>query len=189
MKRLLLTLPMALFLTGCFTASQPREAREWTVEFDRASLSGRRQPRFGVCRVLQTAVRAPYDSKPIAVLRADGSMAFDPYNRFSAAPAALLGAAALDALNACGDFEAVLDSVSSVRSDVDLEMTATRLVLDCTEAGARRAKVELTLSMLERRKFVKTVNASGEAFVDDGNYTKAFSAAFSAAVSDCIRRL
>lgn len=180
---------LTLALAGCFSASRP-EAAQWTVEISGDRSEPRWQaPKFGVCRLLQVSVRAPYDSKSVAVMRPDGSLAFDPYNRFSAAPSALLKGAALDALQSSGAFKAIVDSASSVRCDTSLELTATRIALDCREDGRCDALVELSLSLIERREFVRTVKSSGRAPAADGNYTKAFSKAFDSALEDLTVRL
>ena len=96
-------------------------------------------------------IRAPYDSARIPVLRADGSIAFDAYNVFAAKPSRF-----------------VADAVKTVRNGEAL--TVRTFALDCRGEGKRDALVELELE--------GGVKSVGTAPTDDGNYSKAFSAAF-----------
>ena len=81
---------MALVLAicaGCFTSAPP-PATAWTV--DAAPPSGlppaEPKPVFAATRLGGVSVLAPYDQPSFTVRRADGSLAFDPGNRFAAQP-------------------------------------------------------------------------------------------------------
>lgn len=182
----------ALLLTwgcaGCFTAS-PLETSDWSVEFhEHAKRTAK--PKFGVVRVSQVSVRAPYDVRSIQVMRADGSLAQDPYNRFAAAPSQLLKGPVVDALEASGVFEEVVGSASSAAVSAVAEVSVSRLALDCRKEGSRTAVVSLTMLLLGRdRGIVSYVRGDGSADAADGNYAKAFSEAFSSAIESASRQL
>ena len=96
-------------------------------------------------------MRAPYDSIRIPVLRADGSIAFDSFNSFATKPSRLVSEAFK--IGRKGPI-----------------VTVRTFALDCRGEGRRDALVELELDSGAR--------AIGTAPTDDGNYSKAFSAAF-----------
>ncbi len=194
MKRILLGTSLAA-LAGCFSTTTPLAPTAWTVEYaaDAAAASAPRATpegaSLGSVRVAQVVVRAPYDVREIAVLRPNGSLAFDPYNQFASLPSSLLKGAVQDALQAFGDIRAAVPSTSRLDADLTAETTVTRLVLDCREEGTRRATVELTILLLKGRVAFATVSGVGIADAADGNYARAFSAAFSQAMSDALRTL
>lgn len=194
MKRLLSTLALAVLLGGCLSLSpeQPAAA-SWTVEFvpapAKAAAAPAESPAHGSVRVSQVIVRAPYDSRDFAVLRADGSLAFDAYNGFAASPAALLKGAVQDAFLAHGAFRSVVPASSQLAADVSAETTVTRLALDCREPGRRVAVVELSVLLLKGRDAFASAHGEGRADAADGNYSRAFSAAFSQAVSQALAGL
>ena len=87
-RLLLLLSPMVL--AGCLTSRAP-EVACWNLEYAAdAATAAKADARLGIVRVSQVVVRAPYAAKGIAVLRANGTVAFDPYNEYAAGPAALL---------------------------------------------------------------------------------------------------
>jgi hypothetical protein len=49
--------------------------------------------------------------------------------------------------------------------------------------------VELSLTLLDRREVVRCVSGSGRCSAAEGDYSRAFSAAFLAAVRDCAAKL
>ena len=112
------------------------------------------EPKWGVTRLAQVAVRAPYDGAHPAVLRADGWVACDPANAFASAPSALLRGAAQDAAESSGLFARVVGPASSASTKTLLEVTVNRLALDCRGADARLATVALTVRRLFRRVLV-----------------------------------
>ena len=73
-KTALLFVPV---LAGCL-ASAPKPPVNWTIEIESDA------------KVAFAAVCAPYGSQRIAVLRPDGSIAFDPRNAFAATPGSII---------------------------------------------------------------------------------------------------
>lgn len=188
MRKVFAVLPLMSVLAGCFT-SRPPEIRDWTVEFCwRAKPVA--QPKFGVVRVSQVTVRAPYDARGFQVLRADGSLAQDPYNRFAASPSQLLKGPVLDAFEAAGVFEGVVGQGSAAAVSSVAEVSVSRFALDCRTNGVRMAEVALTVLVLDRdRKIAALVRGDGKADAADGDYAKAFSEAFSAAINSAAKQL
>ena len=184
---------IAVVAAGCLTASAPSQVASWTIEFQpapaAASVASAETTARGNARIAQVSVRAPYDAREIAVLRSDGSMAFDPYNRFASMPAALLRGALQDAFLSHGAFRTTVASGSQLETDVAVEATVTRLALDCREEGKRTAVVELTILLLRDRAVYASARGEGTADAADGNYTQAFSQAFSRAVASALSRL
>ncbi|MBR1921156.1 MAG: hypothetical protein IJ829_04015, partial [Kiritimatiellae bacterium] len=76
MKRIALLL-LAPALAGCLGPA-PKPPVNWTIEIDAAE------------KVASAVVCAPYGGQRLAVLRPDGSIAFDPMNAFAAPPAAII---------------------------------------------------------------------------------------------------
>lgn len=134
-------------LAGCLS-SAPRPAVNWLLD-----------PQVEE-RVAAVSVAVPYDSTRIAVLRADGSVAFDAFNVFAAKPSALLKAAVV-----CPREKG--------------EVIVRRLALDCRRPGLREARVELLL-------LADGKAAEGAAAVDaaSGNYSAAFAQAFEQALRE-----
>ena len=133
-------------LAGCLS-SAPRPATNWLLEPKVES------------RVAAVSVAVPYDGTRFAVLRADGSVAFDAFNGFAAKPAALLKAAVV-----CPHAKG--------------EVIVRHLALDCRRAGRRDALVDLLL-LVDGRV------SAGSAAVEtaDGNYSAAFAKAFESALA------
>ena len=188
MRKVFAVLPLMSVLAGCFT-SRPPEIRDWTVEFCwRAKPVA--QPKFGVVRVSQVTVRAPYDARGFQVLRADGSLAQDPYNRFAASPSQLLKGPIQDAFAASGAFDGVVGQSSSAAVSAVAEVSFSRFALDCRTDGSRTADVALTVLVLDRdRKIAALLRGDGRADAAAGDYSKAFSEAFSAAIESASRQL
>ena len=67
----------AAALSGCLGPA-PKTPAYWTIDVDSAD------------KVAFVTVCAPYGGQRIAVLRQDGSIAFDPANSFAAAPGAVM---------------------------------------------------------------------------------------------------
>lgn len=175
-------------LAGCLTASQP-ETVCWPVEFvmpDGARAAD--EPVAGVARVSQVIVRAPYGEKEMAVLRADGSLAFDGYNEYAANPAILLKGVVFDALEASGLCRTVVGSASSAVTPTSVEVTFTRLCLDCRNEGSRLATAAVSVRVLGKDESVRTEKGAGSADAADGNYGKAFSGAVSEALTEALKK-
>ena len=187
MKKLsaLLLLPI---VAGCLTASQP-EISLWNLDYT-AGASNKVEARYGVTRILQVAVRAPYESRSLGVLRKDGSMAFDGYNEFAALPSHLLKGVVYDALKSSGKFAAVISPSSSVRSAYSVEVVFERFVLDC-RGEKRQASVLLEMRLVNSadRTIAALVTGEGVADATDGDYSAAFSAAASRALEAALAKI
>lgn len=178
MKKLLLFLALPA-LAGCLSSS-PLAVTSWTVDYagSKTSADG---AKYGVARLLLVGVRSPYAGSLVAVLRADGSIAFDAYNTFAAPPAQLVKGLAYDAANASGLFSSVVGAISSAAARVVIEAEVVKLALDCREEGARRAVARVQVRLIDGRDIVATVVGEGAEDASDGNYGAAFSTALSAA--------
>lgn len=186
--RKLLALLLVPALAGCLTASKAPEPVTWTVG---AGPVARRAetPSFGVTRLSQVNVRAPYDVPSLAVLRADATLAFDSYNRFAALPSHLLKGAAQDVLAASGRFAAVVPSTSSASATHVAELTVTAFRLDCS-SETRTAETGVSLLILDgRRTIVASACGDGRADATDGDYGSAFAKAFAQAVEKALGTL
>ena len=140
----------AAALAGCLGPA-PKTPAYWTIDVDSAD------------KVAFVTVCAPYGGQRIAVLRQDGSIAFDPANSFAAAPASILK----DSLVARGGKGAVM---------------VRRLALDCRAEGRRDALVDVEYSIGE-----KTGSGSASVPTPDGNYSAAFSLAFEKAYLQAVK--
>lgn len=181
---------VALGFCGCLGPA-PKTASNWAIEFWRAGDAGggETEAKADVVRVSQIGVRAPYDGTRLAVMRPDGSLAFDSYNAFAASPAQMLRGAVHDAVEASGVFSRVLATNSGGVCDLTLETTITRLALDCRKEGRRDATVELTFVLLNGREAVASAHAEGKAATSDGDYSAAFSRALAKAVRSAISEI
>ncbi|MBR3222708.1 MAG: hypothetical protein IKF72_10845 [Kiritimatiellae bacterium] len=185
-RSILLLSPLAL--AGCLTSRAP-EVACWNLEHAAADAAAKAEARFGVVRVSQVVVRAPYAAKGIAVLRANGTVAFDPYNEYAAGPGALLKGVVSDAMEASGLFKAVVGESSSARASLLAEVVVTRLAIDCREEGVRRASAELLLQLVDGREIAALAKGAGGADAADGNYGAALSRAVSDALAAALGRL
>ena len=134
-------------------------------------------------------MRAPYGSPEIAVLRADGSVAFDPYNSYAATPVQLVKGLALEALESSGMFSEVVASGSAVDSDVDVEVAVKRLALDCRVPGERRAIAEVSVRFVKSGKVAAKALGAGVADASGADYSAAFSKAATEAFEDAFKRV
>ena len=139
-------------LAGCLGAP-PKPPVNWTIEVATDA------------KVASVVVCAPYGGQRLAVLRQDGSIAFDPCNSFAAAPAAILK-----------------DAVSARRGEGAL--VVRKLALDCRAEGRRDAVVELEVALGDR-----TGRGSAAEPTAGGNYTAAFSTAFEKAFEQARKEL
>ena len=67
-------------LAGCLTTTPPPQS-DWNIECSERAACLAETPKFGVAKLALVEVRAPYSVREVAVLRADGSMAFDQFNK------------------------------------------------------------------------------------------------------------
>lgn len=177
----LIALSLIPLLSGCLSASAPR-VTQWLLEY-KGPVRATRLTKYEVGRVSQVLVRSPYNEVGIAVLRADGSMAFDPYNEYAANPTAMLKGFVFDAMDASGLFGSVVNPSSSVKSQALAEVLVSRLALDCRKEGERKAMAAVRVRLIANDG--KTLYAQGEGTADakDGNYGAAFSDALSTALN------
>lgn len=171
-------------LSGCFTSGGP-EPVKWTVNAVAPKTSAA-SARAETVRISHLAVRPPFDSRSLTVLRSDGSVAFDYYNQFALAPSVLLMPVAVDVLSASGMFKAVLPSSSSARSDFSMEISVDRFALDCRVKGVRKAAVAVTVRAVKDRALVRTVKGEAARIAGEGGYTAAFSEAFAEALLSAV---
>lgn len=186
MKKMLVGLLIPA-LSGCLTATAPKDVC-WLMEYEGAPKTDRKGD-FGIGRMSQVVVRTPYNDDEIVVLRANGSIAMDHYNRFAAQPSTFLKGVLSDAMCASGRFSSVVNAGSSVFSDSSVEVVVTRLALDCRQPGSRQAIASLILRVLQNGKIVAIGKGDGQADAADGNYGAAFSRAFSVAVDSAFSML
>lgn len=184
-------------LVGCLSSDAP-DARSWTVESpavgeDTAPVVEGGGSAFGTTRLGSVVVDAPYDKPPFVVRRADGSVAFDHYNVFAAAPASLLRVPVRNRLGMDSRFNCVVTQSSIASADTQVEAQVTDLSLDCRAEGRRLARAAVKLDVVKTghgpRVVVFEGMGNGEADAQDGNYTRAFSAAIDAAVSGALRAM
>lgn len=178
-------------LAGCLTSTVPSVA-EWIVQTEpqtqKEMLSKQpAQTEFGIARLSLLSVRAPYDSRSFQVLRADGTIASDSFNRFAAVPSQLLKGLVLDRLAKSTQFTTLVASSSSASVDSIVEVTITKLLLDCTNDDSRLAEAELTMMILDReRQIVRSSYGRGVADAKNGDYGKAFADALKSAIDRAI---
>lgn len=193
MKKLLSVL-LAPALAGCFSMTATPVARtEWSV-YGAPCESLTTESKFGVTRLSQIVVRAPYDGRNFAVERTDLSTAFDPYNLFAASPAQLLKGAVHDHLAKSGVFKAVVSSSSAASAEALAEVTITDLKLDCASDDAfpdrRDAVVGVSILVLnDKRAIVGSSKGTGRVDAKNGDYSVAFSKALSDAMTGAIKGL
>ena len=196
MRRLLVVLLLAL-CAGCFTSGKPTP-KSWTVEptaAPPADLSPEKKapPAFATTRVGTVAVNAPFDRTPFVVRRADGSVAFDAYNEFAAAPSALLRAPVRAQLATDGRFGHVVAQPSAASTDASVEVLVTDLSLDCRESGKRTARAAVSVDVVRTGRGARTValsaDGASEADASSGDFSTAFSTAFNEALAEALKVL
>lgn len=175
-------------LAGCLS-SRPVSTVNWLVVPVNGDFVAASEPSFGEARLAIISVRAPFDRKEIAVLRSDGSVAFDPVNQFAAAPNALLRGTALDVLRGTGLFRGVQPAVTTADVKTNLELIVDEFSLDCRNEGERKAVARVTLVMIENRQVLSAKRGVGEADAAEGNYSAAFGSAFAKAIASAAGQL
>ena len=188
MTRIAVAAIVSAVSAGCLTSSTP-ERTDWNVECSGTALRVAVKPKFGIARLSLVEMRAPYAVREIAVMRANGSTAFDECNTYAASPVQLMKGVAFDSLSKSGLFPAVVGAGSSVDHDVDVEVAVTRLALDCREEGARNAVAAVSVRLVQSHGIVAYAEGYGSADASKPDYSAAFSAAATAAFSDALNRL
>lgn len=192
------TLSILLFTlcAGCFSSSRT-ESKRWTVEPTAVppSEQGPEKPpaAFGMTRIGAVVVNAPFDRTPFVVRRADGSVAFDAYNEFAAAPSALLRAPVQKMLASDGRFGHVVSPSSAASADASVEVLVTDLSLDCRENGKRKARAAVCVDVVKTGRGPRTValsaDGTSEADAASGDFSAAFSKAFNEALAEALKVL
>ena len=167
-------------LAGCLSPAKIAPVAYWPVAYNGPVVSVP-SAKYGVTRGLQIVVCAPYDGTSLTVLRADGTVAFDPLNAFAAAPSKLLKGAMFDAMVASGLFDEVIGTGSIATASSSAEVVIDRLALDCLQDGERKAVVALHVRILKGHEIVATAKGEGASDAASGNYGSAFSDALSSA--------
>ena len=183
------------FCAGCFTSGKPTP-KSWTVEPSAAasadtSLEKKSPPAFATTRIGTVVVSAPFDRPSFVVRREDGSVAFDAYNEFAAAPSALLRAPVRAQLATDGRFGHVVPQSSTVSADASVEVLVTDLSLDCRESGKRTARAAVSVDVVKTGRGARTValSADGASAADasSGDFSTAFSKAFNEALAEALK--
>jgi len=191
MKLSVFSIALLPLFAGCLS-SAPKAPTYWTIDRSHFGSAPAAKGRTAdAVRIARVDVCAPYNGTRLAVLRPDGSVAFDAFNAFAVAPAALLKNAARDAVSQYGQFKRVLPAASSAKVRYLLDLDVDMLALDCREADKHAVRVELTATLLDGREIVgmATGAAVGRALEADGDYSAAFSSAFFRAVEDALSKL
>jgi len=197
-----LLLPVLLACAGCLSSSVP-EVRRWTVvhQGDASAATAKARPEvapapyFSTLRLGPVIVNAPYDKTSFVLHRTDGSVAFDAYNGFAAAPSALLRGITRDNLNEFPKFGRVVSQSSVAAADAQAELLVRDLSLRSPSApgGALTAHVALTLGIVRTgrppRAVVLTVDGEAGSEVASDDYSTAFSKAFDQAFRQALDKI
>lgn len=174
-------------LAGCLSVSSP-EISHWPIEYLGRPKTSQKTP-FGVGRVAQVVVRAPYNAEGLVVMRANGTVEIDPLNEFVAPPVAILKGAVADAMEASGKFSAVVNASSSVNATTSVEVLLVRMALDCRREGERKAVADVVVRVLKDGEILAIERADGSADASNGNFGEAFSMAVSMALASAFGQL
>ncbi|MBE6397599.1 MAG: hypothetical protein E7046_11405 [Lentisphaerae bacterium] len=186
LKLLLIACVSAVVFSGCLTSAPP-PPKSWVVSASRKHSSELMVDR--VARLGSLSVAAPYDKPALAVVRKDGSVAFDRYNVFASSPSALLRMPLAALLENDGRFGRVLASASTARANSTIEAVVTDLSLDCREDGKRVARVSVSLAVIENREISMFLDGTGSSDAASGDYSAAFSEAFAEAVAEALKTM
>jgi len=180
---------LASLLSGCLSQVPAVESAVWLLDATEAKPIVSK-PKFGSVRLAQLAVCAPYDAKQIVVLRHDGTVAFDSFNRFAALPSALLKGMVGDVLDGTGAFQSVLPAYSGAASDCSVEVYVKRIALDGRNGSDVRASVSLTMILTGRGGSIQSISTGeSEVPVESGAYGKALSRALTEALGKAVAAL
>jgi len=187
----LIPLFLAATLAGCFTSTAP-VVQSWNIAPQFPERPSGIESTFAVTRIGTVSVLSPYDAQPLTVLRANGSVALDPSNRFAAAPAMLMRENLRAALLSDGRFGNVVGQASRAQADATVEVDVVELALDCSTVRSRYAVVKIDMRVIGGKgAHTILMSSSGEGTINAaaGNYTAAFSAAAEKAFSQALKNL
>ena len=179
--------------SGCFSSGVKKQAKLWTIDCRGSAIVVQKANEAAppkTVRIGSVTVSAPWDCDSIMVRRADGSLARDPYNKFAAQPAALLKGPLMSLAAGDASFGRVLPGATAASPDAILELAVTDFSLDCS-GKSRQASVALSAALVSGASRKVIADGSGEARADatSGDYTAAFSEAFSAAVKEALSKM
>ena len=175
-------------LAGCLSSSSMPPAVRWMLAY-RGTLTSAAVPKFGATRLSQVIVSPPFNSLGLAVLRADGTLAVDPYNEFAAQPSQLLKGLVFEALSSSGLFSTVVGPASAASAPNSVEVVVSRLALDCRKDDRRRAVATVLVRVLNKREIASVTTGEGAVDAADGDFGKAFSTAVSLAVESALKQI
>lgn len=186
MKKIIALMLMPV-LSGCFS-SQPPAITTWLVKPIEQSVD--KLPRkFDSARVSQVVMRSPYETSMMCILRGDGSVAFDYYNRFATSPAAMLKGPSIDLIRSSGLFKSVCGPSSALHTDLGIEIIVTKFALDCTSpVPMAAAEVLITVINQKDRALVKAATGEATMAIGEGDYAAAFSYAYTRAISQALTK-
>jgi len=184
---------LAPVLAGCLSAHVP-EISHWNIVADPLRKPSSAKAAFGVTRLTQVIVCAPYDERTMTVYRDDNTLIEDPFNVYASVPSRLLREPARVMLEASGRFKSVVGSSSSATASHVVEITVTDFRLDCsrdeTHPDRREAVVEAFVLVLDgNRNIVGSARGSACGDARDGDYGRAFSKAFTGAMEAALADL
>jgi hypothetical protein len=184
--KLLLFLPL---FGGCFSAAPPAPVKwpiDWVAPAETRLAPAGKGP---AVKILSVDVRAPYQGTSLAVLRPDGSIAFDPCNHFAASPAALLRGPTEEIFQESALFQRVVGAGSVAVVPLMAEVTVAQWALDCRKEGACEATAAVIVSLVEKRAVRASARGEGRVCVVSGDLSAAFSKAYAEAVRAALRDL
>lgn len=178
---------------GCLSSAPP-PPKSWMVPGGAVGVKPSAEPKslFAATRLGGISVLAPYDQTAFSILREDGSLAFDPANRFAAPPAALLKGPIMDCLAADNRFGNIVPQNSIAAADVVVEVVVPELALDCRKSGTRMARAQVQLNVVKngrQREMAFTGKGSAEVDAASGDYSAAFGTAVNQAVGNALSEL
>ncbi len=189
MKNWGMVIVLPLLLTGCLSPA-PKAPTYWNLESSSVpNTTHHLEPECDVVRMGRLTVRAPYDSQRLTVLRENGSIAFDGYNAFAASPSALLKGLAQTQVKNSQRFTNVVDATSAAFAPYSLEILVHEFTLDCRQPGQHLATVRVEVTLLKGREIVDVETANSLTAVEEGQFGRAFSMAFSQAVKEAVDNL
>ena len=187
MKKTILVFLSLPLLAGCLS-NAPRAATNWTLEPLQTSsaiaaknmLSLHSSTNLPIVRLGSINVCEPYNTRHFVIIRPNGSFAFDPMNEFAATPSLLIRSTAENAARTTGLFSHVITHNSMANANQTLELSISRLAIDCREKNERRATISLSLLLSSARAILAQTSATASVLIPDDqmNFSEAFSKAF-----------